>query len=376
MGMTIAQKILKAHLVDGEMVQGQEIGLKIDQTLTQDATGTMAYLQFEAMGVDQVRTERSVAYIDHNTLQSGFENADDHKYIGSVAKKHGIYYSKAGNGICHQVHLERFGAPGKTLIGSDSHTPTGGGIGMLAFGAGGLDVAVAMGGGEYYIPMPKMVRVNLTGKLSPWVSAKDVILDVLRQMTVKGGVGKIVEYAGEGVKTLSVPERATITNMGAELGATTSIFPSDEETKKFLEAQGRGDVWVELSSDPDAVYDEEYTVDLSALEPLAAMPHMPDNVKPVSEIGAIKVNQCCIGFLLRYDEGRVHFEGQDRAPGRFADHQPGFQAGIQYARAERRAGGHHRGGRAHSGMRLRPLHRHGSVSGIRRRVPAYLQPQL
>ena len=295
MGMTIAQKILKAHLVDGEMVLGQEIGLKIDQTLTQDATGTMAYLQFEAMGVDQVKTERSVAYIDHNTLQSGFENADDHKYIGSVARKHGIYYSKAGNGICHQVHLERFGAPGKTLIGSDSHTPTGGGIGMLAFGAGGLDVAVAMGGGAYYIPMPKMVRVTLTGKLSPWVSAKDVILDVLRQMTVKGGVGKIVEYAGEGVKTLSVPERATITNMGAELGATTSIFPSDEATKKFLEAQGRGDVWVPLSSDPDAEYDEEYTVDLSALEPLAAMPHMPDNVKKVTEIGEIPINQCCIG---------------------------------------------------------------------------------
>lgn len=295
MGMTIAEKILKAHLVDGEMVKGQEIGLKIDQTLTQDATGTMAYLQFEAMGVDQVKTERSVAYIDHNTLQSGFENADDHKYIGTVAKKHGIYYSKAGNGICHQVHLERFGAPGKTLIGSDSHTPTGGGIGMLAFGAGGLDVAVAMGGGAYYIPMPKMIRVTLTGKLQPWVAAKDIILDVLRQMTVKGGVGKIVEYAGEGVATLSVPERATITNMGAELGATTSIFPSDEVTKSFLEAQGRGDVYVPLSSDPDAEYDEEYTVDLNALVPLAAMPHMPDNVKPVSEIGAIKVNQCCIG---------------------------------------------------------------------------------
>ncbi len=295
MGMTIAEKILKAHLVDGEMVKGQEIGLKIDQTLTQDATGTMAYLQFEAMGVDQVKTERSVAYIDHNTLQSGFENADDHKYIGTVAKKHGIYYSKAGNGICHQVHLERFGAPGKTLIGSDSHTPTGGGIGMLAFGAGGLDVAVAMGGGAYYIPMPKMVRVTLTGKLQPWVAAKDIILDVLRQMTVKGGVGKIVEYAGEGVATLSVPERATITNMGAELGATTSIFPSDEVTKSFLEAQGRGDVYVPLSSDPDAEYDEEYTVDLNTLVPLAAMPHMPDNVKPVSEIGAIKVNQCCIG---------------------------------------------------------------------------------
>lgn len=295
MGMTIAEKILKTHLVDGEMIKGQEIGLKIDQTLTQDATGTMAYLQFEAMGVDQVRTERSVAYIDHNTLQSGFENADDHKYISTVAKKHGIYYSKAGNGICHQVHLERFGAPGKTLIGSDSHTPTGGGIGMLAFGAGGLDVAVAMGGGAYYIPMPKMVRVTLTGKLQPWVAAKDIILDVLRQMTVKGGVGKIVEYAGEGVATLSVPERATITNMGAELGATTSIFPSDEVTRSFLEAQGRGDVFVPLASDPDAEYDEEYTVDLNTLVPLAAMPHMPDNVKPVSEIGAIKVNQCCIG---------------------------------------------------------------------------------
>ena len=295
MGMTIAEKILKTHLVDGEMIKGQEIGLKIDQTLTQDATGTMAYLQFEAMGVDQVKTERSVAYIDHNTLQSGFENADDHKYIGTVAKKHGIYYSKAGNGICHQVHLERFGAPGKTLIGSDSHTPTGGGIGMLAFGAGGLDVAVAMGGGAYYIPMPKMVRVTLTGKLQPWVAAKDIILDVLRQMTVKGGVGKIVENAGEGVATLSVPERATITNMGAELGATTSIFPSDEVTRSFLEAQGRGDVFVPLASDPDAEYDEEYTVDLNTLVPLAAMPHMPDNVKPVSEIGAIKVNQCCIG---------------------------------------------------------------------------------
>ncbi len=295
MGMTIAEKILKAHLVDGKMEKGAEIGLKIDQTLTQDATGTMAYLQFEAMGVDQVKTERSVAYIDHNTLQSGFENADDHKYIGTVAKKHGIYYSKAGNGICHQVHLERFGAPGKTLIGSDSHTPTGGGIGMLAFGAGGLDVAVAMGGGAYYIPMPKMVRVNLTGKLQPWVAAKDIILDVLRQMTVKGGVGKIVEYAGEGVATLSVPERATITNMGAELGATTSVFPSDEVTKAFLEAQGRGDVYIPLASDPDAHYDEEYTVDLNTLAPLAAMPHMPDNVKPVAEIGAIPVNQCCIG---------------------------------------------------------------------------------
>lgn len=295
MGMTIAEKILKAHLVDGEMVKGQEIGLRIDQTLTQDATGTMAYLQFEAMGVDQVRTERSVAYIDHNTLQSGFENADDHKFIGTCAKKHGIYFSKPGNGICHQVHLERFGKPGKTLIGSDSHTPTGGGIGMLAFGAGGLDVAVAMGGGAYYIPMPKMVRVTLTGKLQPWVAAKDIILDVLRQMTVKGGVGKIVEYAGPGVATLSVPERATITNMGAELGATTSVFPSDEVTREFLCAQGREEDYTPLASDPDAVYDEEYTVDLDALAPLAAKPHMPDNVEAVDSIGKIKINQVCIG---------------------------------------------------------------------------------
>ena len=295
MGKTIAQKIIASHLVSGDMTPGSEVALRIDQTLTQDATGTMAYLEFETMGIPRVKTEMSIAYVDHNTLQCGFENSDDHRYLQTVTAKHGVYFSRPGNGICHQVHLERFGAPGKTLIGSDSHTPTGGGIGMLAFGAGGLDVAVAMGGGAYYIPMPKMVRVNLTGKLSPWVSAKDVILDVLRQMTVKGGVGKIVEYAGEGVKTLSVPERATITNMGAELGATTSIFPSDEATKKFLEAQGRGDVWVPLSSDPDAEYDEEYTVDLSALEPLAAMPHMPDNVKKVSEIGEIKVNQCCIG---------------------------------------------------------------------------------
>ena len=225
MGLTLAQKLIKSHLVEGEMIPGQEIGLKIDQTLTQDATGTMAYLEFEAMGVDRVKTERSVAYIDHNTLQTGFENADDHRYIQTVTKKHGIYFSRPGNGICHQVHLERFGIPGKTLIGSDSHTPTGGGIGMLAMGAGGMDVAVAMGGGTYYIPMPTMTRINLTGYLKPWVSAKDVILEVLRRMTVKGGVGKIIEYGGEGVKTLSVPERATITNMGAELGATTSIFP-------------------------------------------------------------------------------------------------------------------------------------------------------
>ena len=295
MGMTIAQKIIKSHLLEGIMEKGAEIGLKIDQTLTQDATGTMAYLQFEAMGVPRVKTERSVAYIDHNTLQSGFENADDHKYIASVAKKHGIYFSKAGNGICHQVHLERYGVPGKTLIGSDSHTTTGGGIGMLAIGAGGLDVAVSMAGGAYYIPMPKMVRINLQGQLPDWVSAKDVILKVLSMLTVKGGVGKIIEYAGPGVKTLSVPERATITNMGAELGATTSIFPSDEVTREFLKAQGREAAYTPLSSDLDACYDEEYEVDLSALSPCAAAPHMPDKVKTVGEFGNLKVQQCCIG---------------------------------------------------------------------------------
>ena len=295
MGLTLTEKILKAHLVDGEMVKGKEIGIKIDQTLTQDATGTMAYLEFEAMGVPRVKTERSVAYIDHNTLQNGFENADDHRFIGSVAKKHGIYFSRPGNGICHQVHLERFGIPGKTLIGSDSHTPTGGGIGMIAIGAGGLDVAVAMGGGAYYITCPKVVKVELTGKLSPWVAAKDVILEVLRRLSVKGGVGKVIEYCGEGVKTLSVPERATITNMGAELGATTSIFPSDEITREFLKAQQREDVWTELSADADAVYDEELTINLSELEPLAACPHSPDNVKSVNEIGKIKINQVCIG---------------------------------------------------------------------------------
>ncbi|MBE6845216.1 MAG: aconitate hydratase [Ruminococcus sp.] len=295
MGLTLTEKILKAHLVDGEMVKGQEIGIRIDQTLTQDATGTMAYLEFEAMGVPRVKTERSVAYIDHNTLQNGFENADDHRFIGSVAKKHGIYFSRPGNGICHQVHLERFGIPGKTLIGSDSHTPTGGGIGMIAIGAGGLDVAVAMGGGAYYITCPKVVKVELTGKLPSWVAAKDVILEVLKRMSVKGGVGKVIEYCGEGVKTLSVPERATITNMGAELGATTSIFPSDEITREFLKAQQREDVWTELSADADAVYDEEITINLSELQPLAACPHSPDNVKSVQEIGKIKIDQVCIG---------------------------------------------------------------------------------
>ncbi len=295
MGLTLTEKILKAHVVDGEFKKGSEIGIKIDQTLTQDATGTMAYLEFEAMGIPRVKTERSVAYIDHNTLQSGFENADDHRFIGSVAKKHGIYFSRPGNGICHQVHLERFGAPGKTLIGSDSHTPTGGGLGMIAIGAGGLDVAVAMGGGAYYITYPKVVKVNLTGKLSPWVSAKDVILEVLRIMSVKGGVGKVIEYCGEGVKTLSVPERATITNMGAELGATTSIFPSDEITREFLKAQKREDVWTELKADDDAVYDEEININLSQLVPLAACPHSPDNVKSVEQIGRLKIDQVCIG---------------------------------------------------------------------------------
>ena len=295
MGYTIAQKIIKSHLVEGEMKVGSEIGLRIDQTLTQDATGTMAYLQFEAMGVERVKTELSVAYIDHNTLQAGFENADDHRYIQTVTKKHGIRFSRPGNGICHQVHLERFAVPGKTLVGSDSHTPTAGGIGMLAMGAGGLDVAVAMGGGTYYITTPKMIKINLVGSLPPYVGAKDVILEVLRMLSVKGGVGAIVEYAGEGVKTLSVPQRATITNMGAELGATTSIFPSDEVTKAFLEAEGRVEDYVELSSDVDAEYDAEYTVDLSALKPLAACPHSPDNVKEVASLAGMKINQVCIG---------------------------------------------------------------------------------
>ena len=295
MGLTLTEKILRAHIVDGEFKKGAEIGLKIDQTLTQDATGTMAYIEFEAIGVPRVRTERSVAYIDHNTLQNGFENADDHRFIGSVAKKHGIYFSRPGNGICHQVHLERFGVPGKTLIGSDSHTPTGGGLGMLAMGAGGLDVAVAMGGGAYYITYPKIVKIELVGKLRPWVSAKDVILEVLRRLSVKGGVGKVMEYVGKGVKTLSVPERATITNMGAELGATTSIFPSDEITRAFLAAEGRDDVWSEQKADDDAVYDESLTIDLSSLSPMAACPHSPDNVKSLAELGEMKIDQVCIG---------------------------------------------------------------------------------
>lgn len=295
MGLTVTEKILKEHLVSGKLVRGEEIGLRIDQTLTQDSTGTMAYLQFEALGIDRVRTKRSVAYIDHNMLQTGPENADDHLYIQSVAKKHGIYFSKAGNGICHQVHLERFGVPGQTLLGSDSHTPTCGGLGMLGFGAGGLDVAVAMAGGEYYITMPKIVRVELRGKLKKGVSAKDIILEVLRKYKVKGGLNKVFEYTGEGVKYLTVPERATITNMGAELGATTSIFPSDEETYKFLKAQGRKEDFVRIEADEDAYYDEEIIIDLDKLEPLVACPHSPDNVVAVSSLDRIKVNQVAIG---------------------------------------------------------------------------------
>lgn len=293
--MNLTEKLINSHLISGKMISGKEIAIKIDQTLTQDSTGTMAYLQFEAMGIPRVKTERSVAYVDHNTLQTGFENADDHKYIQTVAKKHGIYFSKPGNGICHQVHLERFGKPGKTLLGSDSHTPTGGGIGMLAIGAGGLDVAVAMGGGAYYLAMPKVCRVNLIGSLQPWVTAKDVILEVLRLLSVKGGVGKVMEYSGEGVKSLSVPQRATITNMGAELGATTSVFPSDEVTKTFLKAQGREEDWIELSADADAKYDEEITVDLDKIVPLVACPHSPDNIKRVKEMEGLAVDQVAIG---------------------------------------------------------------------------------
>lgn len=293
--MNVAQKLIASHLVTGDLTPGSEISIRIDQTLTQDSTGTMAYLQLEAMGVDKVRTKRSVAYIDHNMLQSGSENADDHKYIQTVAAKHGIWFSRPGNGICHQVHLERFSVPGQTLLGSDSHTPTCGAAGMLAIGAGGLDVAVAMGGGAYYLTMPKVCHVVLTGELNPMVSAKDVILEVLRRLTVKGGVGKIMEYGGPGVETLSVPMRATIANMGAELGATTTVFPSDRRTFEFFAARGRRADWAPLTADEDAEYDEEITIDLSALHPLAAQPHSPDNVVPISEIAGIKVDQVCIG---------------------------------------------------------------------------------
>ena len=295
MGKTIAQKIIAAHLISGEMTTGNEVALRIDQTLTQDATGSMAYLEFETMGIPRVKTEFSIAYVDHNTLQCGFENADDHRYLQTVAAKHGVHFSRPGNGICHQVHLERFGKPGKTLIGSDSHTPTAGGLGMLAFGAGGMDVAVAMGGGAYYITMPKMFKVNLTGKLNPFVTAKDVSLEILRILSVKGGVGAIIEWGGPGVKTLTVPERATITNMGAELGATTSIFPSDEITEAFLTAQGRGADFTALESDADAEYDRIIDIDLSTLKPLVACPHSPDNVATADSLTAIKVDQVCIG---------------------------------------------------------------------------------
>ena len=295
MGRNLAEKILSNHIVEGELRKGSSIGIKIDQTLTQDSTGTMAYLQLEAMGIDKVKTKRSVAFVDHNMLQQGFENADDHEFIKTVASKHGVYFSKPGNGVCHQVFLERFAVPGETLIGSDSHTPTAGAVGMLAMGAGGLDVALAMAGGAYYINVPKVCKVNIIGNFKPMVTGKDVVLEVLRRLTVKGGVSKIFEYGGEGIKNLSVPQRATITNMGAELGATTSIFPSDERTLEFFKAQGREEDWFEFKADEDAVYDEEITIDLNTLEPLAAMPHSPDNVKKVSEIGKIKVDQVAIG---------------------------------------------------------------------------------
>lgn len=328
MGETIAQKIIKAHLLSGDMTPGSEVALRIDQTLTQDATGTMAYLEFESMGVPRVKTELSIAYVDHNTLQCGFENGDDHRYLQTVAAKHGVYFSRPGNGICHQVHLERFGKPGKTLIGSDSHTPTGGGIGMLAFGAGGLDVAVAMGGGAYYITMPKMFKVNLTGKLRPYVTAKDVSLELLRILSVKGGVGAIVEWGGPGIETLSVPERGTITNMGTELGATTSIFPSDEITRKFLAAQGREADFVPLSSDADAVYDRVIDIDLSALTPMIACPHSPDNVVEVAALKNVKVDQVCIGSCTNsslYDMLKVAamLKGKTIAPGVSLSVSPG-----------------------------------------------------
>ena len=328
MGKTIAQKIIAAHLVSGDMTPGTEVALKIDQTLTQDATGTMAYLEFETMGIPKVKTEFSIAYVDHNTLQCGFENADDHRYLQTVAAKHGVHFSRPGNGICHQVHLERFGKPGKTLIGSDSHTPTGGGIGMLSFGAGGMDVAVAMGGGAYYITMPKMFKVNLTGKLKPYVTAKDVSLELLRILSVKGGVGAIIEWGGEGIATLSVPERATITNMGTELGATTSIFPSDEVTKAFLKAQGREEDYIPLESDPDAVYDRIIDINLSTLTPMIACPHSPDNVVAVSSLKAVKVDQVCIGSctnssLLDMLKVAAMLKGKTVAPGVSLSISPG-----------------------------------------------------
>ncbi len=328
MGLNIAEKIIKAHLVGGSMEEGAEAALRIDQTLTQDATGTMAYLEFEAMGIDRVKTEKSLAYIDHNTLQSGFENADDHRYIQSVCRKHGIYFSRPGNGICHQVHLERFGVPGKTLLGSDSHTPTAGGLGMLAMGAGGLDVAAAMGGGAYYINMPKVIKAELSGKLRPFVSAKDVSLEILRILSVKGGVGRIIEWGGEGVKSLSVPERATITNMGAELGATTSVFPSDEVTRAFLKAQGREEDYTPVFADEDAEYERIIKIDLSQLKPLIACPHMPDKVVTVESLKGMKVDQVCIGSCTNsslYDmlKASAIIKGKCVAPGVSMSVSPG-----------------------------------------------------
>ena len=328
MGKTIAQKIIESHLICGDMTVGSEVALRIDQTLTQDATGTMAYLEFETMGIPQVRTELSVAYVDHNTLQCGFENPDDHRYLQTVAAKHGVHFSRPGNGICHQVHLERFGKPGKTLIGSDSHTPTGGGLGMLAFGAGGMDVAVAMGGGAYYITMPKMFKVHLTGKLNPFVTAKDVSLEILRILSVKGGVGAIIEWGGPGVATLSVPERATITNMGAELGATTSIFPSDDVTRAFLAAQGREADYIPLESDDDAQYDRVIHIDLNTLTPRIACPHSPDNVVAVDTLKNVKVDQVCIGSCTNsslYDMLKVAaiLKGKTIAPGVSLSISPG-----------------------------------------------------
>lgn len=328
MGETLAQKIIRAHLLHGDMTPGSEIALRIDQTLTQDATGTMAYLEFETMGIPRVRTELSVAYVDHNTLQSGFENADDHRYLQTVAKKHGVWFSRPGNGICHQVQLERFGKPGRTLIGSDSHTPTGGGIGMLAFGAGGMDVAVAMGGGAYYITMPKMFKVNLTGTLRPYVTAKDISLELLRILSVKGGVGAIIEWGGPGIAALSVPERATITNMGTELGATTSIFPSDDVTRAFLAAEGREADFTPLASDPDAQYDRIIDIDLNTLQPMIACPHSPDNVVPVATLAGTKVDQVCIGSCTNsslFDMLKVAalLKGRTIAPGVSLSISPG-----------------------------------------------------
>ena len=328
MGETLAQKIIRAHLLHGDMTPGSEIALRIDQTLTQDATGTMAYLEFETMGIPRVKTELSVAYVDHNTLQSGFENADDHRYLQTVAKKHGVWFSRPGNGICHQVQLERFGKPGRTLIGSDSHTPTGGGIGMLAFGAGGMDVAVAMGGGAYYITMPKMFKVNLTGTLRPYVTAKDISLELLRILSVKGGVGAIIEWGGPGIAALSVPERATITNMGTELGATTSIFPSDDVTRAFLAAEGREADFIPLASDPDARYDRIIDIDLNTLQPMIACPHSPDNVVPVEALAGTKVDQVCIGSCTNsslFDMLKVAalLKGRTIAPGVSLSISPG-----------------------------------------------------